>query len=147
MNDFFVSNILSLSVVVVAAARLHTLVGLAGLAIATECIKRLVGTNAAWKRRPAKARGCDIWCLGGAVGGRAGWPSGHVAVATAFVCWTAAKRKSGGRIWVWIWLVAVAWARWVKRCHTVGQIAAGGALGALVGLAFRRWAPLTDSSP
>jgi hypothetical protein len=42
-------------------------------------------------------------------------------------------------LWVGIpWILAMAWARWAKRCHNLIQIAGGVATGVLGAIAFDR---------
>ena len=79
-----------------------------------------------------------------AVGGTPGWPSGHMAVATALVVFFLVRNRDRERtkwaVGIGIgWLAMVAWARWVKRCHTQGQIVAGGVVGCVGGLGLA-WA-------
>jgi membrane-associated phospholipid phosphatase len=118
----------------------------AGLAVAVilasatvEWIKRVVVAAGAgpWSRRPAGARDCDMWCAGGPVGGAPGFPSGHMSTTTLLVTGMWFLTKAPAVLWIGVpWIGAMAWARWVKRCHSVVQIV-GGALvgvGAAIGL-------------
>ena len=150
MNRITVANVVSMSVVVCAFVPLfvRTLgtvtAGLAILALAVESMKVLVGSNSSWSRRPAGASDCGLWCAEGAVGGTPGWPSGHMAVATALVVFFLVRNRDRERtkwaVGIGIgWLAMVAWARWVKRCHTQGQIVAGGVVGCVGGLGLA-WA-------
>ena len=84
----------------------------------------------AWGRRPVGATGCGPFCNGGVASGEPGFPSGHVAVVSAFV--------AGGGVSSWVgipWIVVMAWARISKRCHSLAQVAAGGLFGAAVAYA------------
>lgn len=103
-------------------------------AIAIEAIKPYLVRLGSWTKRPTDARGCDMLCVGGPVGGAPGFPSGHMAAASLLVValWFHTHRP----IVLWIgvpWLLAMAWARWYKECHSLVQIAGGTALGTLVG--------------
>jgi len=106
------------------------------LGVVVEWIKRgLVWAGAgAWSRRPVGARNCDLWCVGGPAGGAPGFPSGHMATAALLVSALWFRLQSPVVLWIGVpWVGAMAWSRWSKRCHSVLQIAAGAALGALVG--------------
>lgn len=87
-----------------------------------------------WLGRPTGATGCDVFCMGGAVGGEPGMPSGHVATATMFVTYVWLQN---GSPWVLVlglpWCVAMAWSRWWKRCHNVPQLVGGTLVGVLSG--------------
>lgn len=99
------------------------------------------GATATWLKRPAGARGCDAFCVGGAAGGEPGFPSGHMTTVVLVVvgAWLRLRRS-----WVLLigvpWIVAMAWARQAKRCHTLLQVLAGAGLGAsaAIGLAAAR---------
>lgn len=103
----------------------------ANLAVAG--LKQIFGGAGMFGRPPA-AEGCDLLCRGPRVGGRPGFPSGHMTTAALLVsalwfhdgyCWT---------LWIGVpWVAAMAWARWVKSCHNWQQIVAGTVLGSAVG--------------
>jgi membrane-associated phospholipid phosphatase len=91
-------------------------VGVAGL-------KELVGS---WSPRPAGARACDAFCMNGPVGGRPGFPSGHVMTATMFVALLWSRTRSTWTLWIGVpWILAMAWSRWAKQCHTPVQMIGG----------------------
>jgi membrane-associated phospholipid phosphatase len=121
------SRYLALSVTVILAA------------VGVEWLKHVViwAGAGAWSRRPVGARDCDLWCVGGPVGGAPGFPSGHMTTATLLVTGLWLITRSPVVMLVGVpWTLAMAWARWVKRCHSVVQIV-GGALvgfGAAIGL-------------
>jgi membrane-associated phospholipid phosphatase len=110
-------------------------------AVVTEVLKMWLivrWPNAVFLRRPIGASGCDILCMSGAAGGRAGFPSGHMTTATLLVIGLYHHSRSPLTLIIGIpWCAAMAWARYTKECHTLPQIAAGvlwgGALGALAG--------------
>ncbi len=89
-----------------------------------------------WCRRPAEARDCDTWNRNGPQGGAPGFPSGHVATATAFwvgaVLLTPAPYRAWSIVGATVGIVAMAVARMKKRCHTGLQTLGGGVLGALL---------------
>lgn len=83
--------------------------------------------------RPAGACDCGPFNGGGPCAGEVGMPSVHVAQA-AYLAFALALVAAGGS-WAWagacVYVAAVAWARAAKRCHTVAQMAAGAAVGAV----------------
>ena len=87
-------------------------------------------------KRPAGAKNCDALGRDGDQGGQPGFPSGHVATASAF--WTGAWILTPTPYKIWVALVGVgsvgtmAWARIQKHCHTGVQVTAGGVLGSLL---------------
>jgi membrane-associated phospholipid phosphatase len=99
-------------------------------------LKEWFGGAGPWGR-PAGARGCDLWCVGGPVAGAPGFPSGHMTAVTLFV---AAVYDRVGSVWVLVWgvpwVAAMAWSRWIKRCHSPAQLAGGAALGLLAASAL-----------
>lgn len=102
------------------------------VAVATivEGIKRLIGSGTTWLQRPGGAAGCDIFCIGSAVGGSPGFPSGHMAVVSVVVATLWLECEDPRVLYIGgLWLAAMAWARWFKRCHTWLQIAGGVAVG------------------
>jgi membrane-associated phospholipid phosphatase len=106
-------------------------------AVAIEVAKPYLTGLGTWTLRPAGARACDTLCRGGAAGGAPGFPSGHMAAATLMVValWLHTRRP----IVLWIggpWIVAMAWARWAKECHSLVQIVGGAAVGATVGWSY-----------
>jgi membrane-associated phospholipid phosphatase len=145
MQSQTLANLISLSALFVPVAGAvwtgswALLIGLIGANAAVAGLKRLIGGSGVWGR-PAGARGCGALCDGGAVGGEPGFPSGHMTTVTMFVT----------VMWLWIsewwvlaaggvWATAVAWSRWVKRCHSVLQIVGGTAFGVGCGVLFVRF--------
>ena len=107
--------------------------GLFAANIAVEGIKPLVGSGG-WRGRPDGAIGCDAFCKGGAVGGRPGFPSGHMTNVSMLV--SALWWHTGSPIVLWVgvpWVCAMAWSRWAKHCHNWQQITAGTIFGLLCG--------------
>lgn len=102
----------------------------------TKIWKYVFGTELIFGR-PVGACDCDILCRNGDQSGRRGFPSGHMTV-TSTVCvafalmqgdiaaWTAASAMIG----------LMGWARYIKRCHNLWQIAAGTIYGFFVATFF-----------
>ena len=76
--------------------------------------------------RPAGAKGCDLFCVGGDVGGEPAFPSGHMTATTMFV---GVMWLHYGDTYILVagipWILAMGWSRWVKRCHTWQQVVGG----------------------
>lgn len=110
---------------------LYLPVGILVANVTVDGTKRVFGSAGVFGR-PAGATGCDLFCIGGPVGGQPGFPSGHVTTATMFV---AALWLHTHRLWILIvgipWIAAMAWARWYKHCHNIPQIVGGVAVGCI----------------
>lgn len=101
-----------------------------GVNIGTAGIKELTGSLGGVFARPAGAAGCDAFCMMGPVGGRPGFPSGHMTTASMLVAGLWFRLHAPIVLWIGVpWLFAMAWARWFKRCHNLVQIAAGTLVG------------------
>jgi membrane-associated phospholipid phosphatase len=88
--------------------------------------------------RPAGARGCDLLCSGPAVGGKPGFPSGHMATTTAFAASMAFLFPSPLVIGPCVALVlAMGWSRYAKKCHTLSQIIGGTLYGFAIAVLFK----------
>lgn len=86
--------------------------------------------------RPEGASDCNAFCGGGSVEGKPGFPSGHVATVTLFVLLMGVYTQSYYWLLGLLWIGAMAWSRYEKRCHSVEQVAGGalvGLLGAMIG--------------
>ena len=76
--------------------------------------------------RPEDAYNCNTFCTGGAVGGKPGFPSGHMATTTMFVIMLSLHFANNYILLLGIpWILLMAWSRWSKKCHTWEQIIAG----------------------
>lgn len=107
--------------------------GLLGLTFIVERVKKLFGSLPPFGR-PSEANGCNVWCMGGAVGGVPGFPSGHMAASTMFVTALWLHLRNEWVLWIGIpWLILMAWSRWAKHCHNWQQILAGTFTGAVFG--------------
>ena len=101
--------------------------------LSVEVIKPLIHSP-----RPPHATKCDRWCRGGPVGGNPGFPSGHMASVAVFVTLLYFHFPSPLMAFAAIaWLLAMAWSRYVKQCHTPVQIAGGTVYGILVAIGVR----------
>ena len=80
--------------------------------------------------RPKGAYDCNLWCNDGAQEGRPGMPSGHSSQVTFF---SSFYYDQTGNEWIRAGLIFYALlvmvSRYLKRCHTIPQIAAGALLG------------------
>jgi membrane-associated phospholipid phosphatase len=100
-------------------------------------LKAAAGTRVAAFRRPAGACGCGALGDGGPAAGKQGFPSGHTAQIASFFALGALLTRSwavaaaGAPV-----VVAVAWARCHKRCHTLLQVAVGGLVGIATACVF-----------
>jgi len=87
--------------------------------------------------RPQGAYNCNAFCSGGSAEGHPGFPSGHMAVTTAFV---VLLYHFFPNPYVLIgsisYITAMAYSRYIKRCHSPTQILGGTVYGFLLALAF-----------
>ena len=116
---------------------LRLILGILVANLVVAAVKEVVGAHGVFAR-PAEASGCDAFCMNGPVGGRPGFPSGHMTTATMLV--TCLWIHTGEPVVLWIgvpWMVAMAWARWQKRCHNGVQIAGGVVFGYLSAATFQ----------
>ena len=97
------------------------------IVIITECIKHCIGKKST---RPKGATDCNIFCNNGDVSGQPGMPSGHsfgAAFFSGFYC------QQTNNIWIQfiliIYAILIMISRYIKKCHTIGQIGAGGTIG------------------
>ena len=101
--------------------------------ILVESVKPLLGSLGIYGR-PAGANACDAFCVGGPVGGRPGFPSGHMTNVTMLISALWWHTHSPIVLWVGVpWTCAMAWSRWAKRCHNWQQILAGVLFGICMG--------------
>ena len=80
--------------------------------------------------RPEGAHACGLFCDGGDVTGRPGFPSGHVAITTLFVLLMAAYQSPFWLLGL-VWIGLMAWSRYEKHCHSVNQVLAGFVTGSI----------------
>lgn len=127
-------------VFIVVPTKHHFVWGVAVLVapVAADILKRLtiVLEMGEWCKRPQGARDCNAWNRGGPQRG-AGFPSGHTATAAAF--WVGAVLLAPSwpmRVTAALAIVAMAWSRLQKGCHTLLQTVGGGVLGAGLAVGF-----------
>ena len=90
--------------------------------------------------RPPEARACDMFCTGPAVGGKPGFPSGHMATTAVFATSIALLFPTPPVITGAVALVtAMGWSRYVKKCHTLTQILGGTLYGFTIAILFKRF--------
>ena len=79
------------------------------------------------------ARDCDLMCMDGNQEGKPGMPSGHTSAVTFFSAFYYHQTNNPwikGLLVLYVILMMVS--RYLKRCHTISQIAAGGLIGLLM---------------
>ena len=113
------------------------ILGVFGSNMISESIKHLIiGTSSP---RPKGAYDCNLLCTDGLQEGRPGMPSGHSGAVAFFVgyYWTETNNK-----WIKCALLLFAsmimYSRYIKRCHTIEQIIAGGLFGAGMSIIVKR---------
>jgi len=112
---------------------LKLLGGLVMANVVVEFVKPMCGSSGFFGR-PAEARRCDAFCIGGAVGGVPGFPSGHMTNVSLLISalWFHTRQPIVLIVGV-PWIGAMAWARWRTRCHNWQQIIAGTCVGTVLG--------------
>ena len=88
--------------------------------------------------RPKGASDCNLWCNDGVQEGKPGMPSGHSSQVSFFASFyydqTSNEWIRAGLIF---YALLVMISRYLKRCHTIPQIAAGALLGLLMSRCVR----------
>ena len=80
--------------------------------------------------RPKGAYDCNLWCNDGAQEGRPGMPSSHSSQVTFFAFFYYDQTNNEWiRAGLVLYALLVMISRYLKRCHTIPQIAAGALLG------------------
>ena len=107
------------------------LVGLYGTTLLSEFLKHYVIQDKS--PRPRGATDCNLLCSDGNQEGRPGMPSSHSAEVVFFASyyWDLIPRPLW-RIALVVYAMAVMVSRYVKRCHTWGQIGVGALLGGMI---------------
>lgn len=105
--------------------------------LSTKVIKYLTRNLGDLFTRPELATGCDILCREGPCGNKPGFPSGHMTTAAFFstVFYLTNPSVVTASVGISI-IIATAWARYIKNCHNVLQICAGGIYGVIGGAVF-----------
>ena len=85
--------------------------------------------------RPQGATNCNALCNDGNQSGRPGMPSSHSAQVAFFTSFYFQQTENVAiRCVLILYLVGVMASRYIKRCHTLGQIVGGGVLGFILSL-------------
>lgn len=80
--------------------------------------------------RPKGAYDCNLWCNDGVQEGKPGMPSGHSSQATFFASFYYDQTNNEWiRSSLILYALLVMTSRYLKRCHTLPQIATGALLG------------------
>lgn len=80
--------------------------------------------------RPKGAYDCNLWCNDGKQEGKPGMPSGHSSQAAFFASFYYEQTNNEWiRTGLVLYAVLVMISRYLKRCHTIPQIATGALLG------------------
>lgn len=129
------------------SSELYPFWGMIATMIVNESIKYgLIGTASP---RPKEATDCNLWVNDGPQGGRPGAPSGHSAQVSFFVGYYLQRLSVLHptlsplslvliRAGLVLYALLVMLSRWTKRCHTLGQIVSGSALGTLLSVMMVR---------
>ena len=110
---------------------LRAFLGVAGTTILSETIKYfLIGDLSP---RPKGAQDCDLLCSNGNQSGKPGMPSSHSAEVAFFsVFYYQQTTNPIIRIVLIIYAGFVMISRYIKKCHTINQIAVGTMLGVVI---------------
>lgn len=91
-------------------------------------------------KRPIGACNCSLYNLGGNVGGKPGFPSGHmssISFMTNLIYFKFCKQKNLLNYILYnFWNIFMGIARYQKKCHNLIQIIGGYLLGLLVAYLF-----------
>jgi membrane-associated phospholipid phosphatase len=88
--------------------------------------KMIVGTKIPAFERPPCAENCSLFNNGGPCGGKPGFPSGHVSMTTCFFFFGYLLTRNVFYLYFGIvWIIAMAWSRIERCCHTPLQTIAG----------------------
>jgi membrane-associated phospholipid phosphatase len=118
-------------------------IGLVVCSIFTLVIKLMTSTLGEVFGRPFDARNCDLFCKNGAVGGRPGFPSSHMAITTFFFTMLYFMTPPLARVTFKkymiiiigvIYSITMAVSRYEKKCHNITQILGGTIFGLLFAL-------------
>jgi membrane-associated phospholipid phosphatase len=92
-------------------------------------------------KRPSDAKNCDLFSRNGFVGGKPGFPSGHVTSTVSFFAsfyiLYPEYRQQTVIIGI-VYTVLMAISRINKRCHTITQTVAGAVLGLITPYLFNK---------
>jgi membrane-associated phospholipid phosphatase len=104
------------------------LIGLFTTMVLGESIKHYIIKESS--PRPKGAYNCNLWCNDGAQEGKPGMPSGHSSQVAFFASFYYEHTQNiWARAGLILYALLVMISRYVKRCHTIPQIATGALLG------------------
>lgn len=110
---------------------IKALLGLIGTTTISESIKRVIIKDNS--PRPDGASNCNLLCNDGIQSGKPGMPSSHSAQVAFF---TGFYIQYTQNIYVRIiligYMIIVMFSRYIKYCHTFGQIIIGGIIGGFI---------------
>ena len=103
-------------------------IGLGSTAVITESIKYFLIKERS--PRPKGARNCDLLCQDGDQEGRPGMPSTHSAIVSFFSSFYIQQTDNILiKLGLGVCAGLVMLSRYLKRCHTINQIAVGSIIG------------------
>lgn len=99
-----------------------------------------------WLFRPNNACNCDTFNLGGDVGGKPGFPSGHsISIGFLYIVLKSyfekkfPENKREVNFILLLFVITTLLSRYMKSCHNVIQIFVGFTLGYMFGLIFNKY--------
>jgi len=99
--------------------------------VISECIKHYFVKKAS--PRPRGAINCNLLCTDGNQEGKPGMPSSHAATVTFFAAFYFRHTSNFYlRALLILYAILVISSRYVKRCHSIPQLAGGALLGYLL---------------
>lgn len=123
---------------------IHLIGAIILLNIIVESIKIMTPTWApSWFFRPQNACNCNLFNMGGKVGGKPGFPSGHTASATFL--WIVLHHYLSKKFpqyhniiyyGLLLMVIAVMYARYMKECHNIPQLIGGLIAGYIAGTTY-----------
>lgn len=125
----------------------YIIIAIIALTTFVEGIKKLTPKNAfSWMMRPENACNCNLFNMGGAVGFKPGFPSGHTATATFL--WVVLNKYFAKKYpqyqkeiyyGLLIMVISTMFARYMKSCHNIQQIIGGFLIGFIAGTLFNQF--------
>lgn len=110
------------------SVHIKAFLGIAGTTILSETLKYSIIKDLS--PRPRGASNCNLLCNDGNQSGQPGMPSSHSAEVVFFSSYYYQLTNNNIiRIILIIYAFAVMLSRYLKKCHTIGQILGGAILG------------------
>jgi membrane-associated phospholipid phosphatase len=150
MNYFVLADCISISLLPLIAsciilflftanqAYLWIFIGVFIVERSTSFIKSMIKSGPAWLYRPEGATRCSMLNRGHKPG-LAAFPSGHMSTCVFIViALLLANRIKNKSVWLlaFIYMAAMGWSRYYKKCHYVSQIMAGFIYGTVFAVLF-----------